>query len=84
MRLAKIFAIYFPTVLMAVSNPPPVPPAGVVERQIEQEYEVQKIDPEKQIPLLEIDIPEKKLDLGKGTIYLKKIVFEGRIIITLT
>ena len=77
MRFAKIIVLLFPSLLLAVSNPPPVPPAGVVERQIEQEYEVQKIDPEKQIPLLEIDIPEKKLDIGKGTVYLKKIIFEG-------
>ncbi|MBS0616159.1 MAG: ShlB/FhaC/HecB family hemolysin secretion/activation protein [Verrucomicrobia bacterium] len=77
MRLARFFLFFFPVILIGESNPPPVPPAGIVERQIEQEYEVQKIDPEKQVPLLEIDIPEKKLDLGRGSLHLKKVVFEG-------
>src|SRR5512146_1624310 len=77
MRLARFCLFFFPAYVLAVSNPPPVPPAGVVERQIEQEYEAEKVDPEKQVPLLEIDIPEKKLDIGKGTIHLKKVVFEG-------
>lgn len=84
MRLAKFCLFFFPACILAVSNPPPVPPAGVVERQIEQEYEVQKIDPEKQIPLIEIDIPEKQLDIGKGTLHLKQVTFEGNDVFSST
>lgn len=62
--------------LLAVSTPPP-PPAGIVERQIEAEYEAKEIDPEKEIPLLEIDIPDKCLDLGGLSVEVKKVLFMG-------
>ncbi|MDN3506697.1 MAG: ShlB/FhaC/HecB family hemolysin secretion/activation protein [Simkaniaceae bacterium] len=40
--------------------------AGVVERQIESEYDVSRIPPEKEVPLLEVDIPEKTYSLSDG------------------
>jgi hypothetical protein len=58
-----ILVSMIPLTLMASANKP-VPPAGVVDRQIELEYEAKEVDAEKQIPLLEIDIPEKKFDMG--------------------
>lgn len=63
-----------------MSTPPP-PPAGIVERQIEAEYEAEKIDAEKEIPLLEIDLPEKQLVLSGETVHIKRITFSGNEII---
>jgi hemolysin activation/secretion protein len=65
-----------PALLVASSNRL-VPPAGVVEREIESEYETIEIDPEKQIPLLEIEIPEEQLDLGGETAFIDSVEFSG-------
>jgi len=65
--------------LQAVSVPPP-PPAGIIERQIEEEYEAKKIDPEKEIPLLEVDIPEKQLDVGGQKIFIEQVEFSGNTV----
>lgn len=70
-----------PFTLMASANKF-VPPAGVVDRQIEQEYEAKEIKAEKQIPLLEIDIPEKRFDMGKGKTVIKRIEFDGNTVIS--
>lgn len=77
-KSSSIYGLFFlyPLVMWGASNPPPVPPAGVVERQIEQEYEVKEVKPHKEIPLLEFDLPSEQLDVGgeKITIYRVEIV----------
>ncbi len=75
MRFSAIIA-FAPFALLAVSTPPP-PPAGIVERQIETEYEAKEIEPEKEIPLLEIDIPDKQFDLSGISVEIRKVEFEG-------
>jgi len=52
--------------------PPPVPSAGVVERELEKEYEGRPLEPDKQVPAIQIDIPREKLKLPVG----KKVLVE--------
>jgi hypothetical protein len=47
---------------MAYAAPPPVPSAGVVERELEKEYKGKPLEPTKEIPSIQIDIPEERLD----------------------
>jgi len=75
-KLLKILIGLSPLSLLAVHTPPP-PPAGIIERQLEQEYDAKQVDPEKQIPLLEIDIPERQLDTGGMSVLISTIVFSG-------
>ncbi len=42
---------------------PPAPSAGIIERQIEQEYEAKPFEMDKDIPSIQIDIPKERLDL---------------------
>jgi len=70
-----IFAFYAGN---AFSQIIPSTSAGVIDRQIEQLYDAKKIEPEKEIPLLEVDVPEQQLKVSDGeTVYVKKVVFEG-------
>lgn len=61
---------------MALPNPR-VPPAGLAERQIEQEYEARKIEADKAVPLLEMDIPEDQLDVGDEKVTIEEVTFSG-------
>jgi hemolysin activation/secretion protein len=68
--------ILLPNIATGLASPR-IPPAGVVERQIEQEYEAEKIEAEKAIPLLEIDIPEDQLDVGDEKVSIEEVSFSG-------
>ncbi|MFS8563812.1 MAG: hypothetical protein LVR00_05660 [Rhabdochlamydiaceae bacterium] len=70
------FIFLFPSLAWALPNPR-VPPAGLAERQIEQEYEARKIEAEKAVPLLEIDIPEDQLDVGDEKVTIEEVTFSG-------
>lgn len=62
----------------ALSAPPPVPSAGVIERELEKEYEATPLSPEKQWPRIEIDIPEEKIDLPDGVfVKIEQVQFRG-------
>lgn len=55
--------------------------AGVIDRQIEEQYKAKEISPDKEIPILEIDIPDKKLEIQEGeTLFVKDVIFEGNTI----
>ncbi len=70
-----------PSLLLAVFVGPPSSSAGVVERQIEKEGESKEIETDKEIPLLEIEIPKQQLDLGGNrSIHVDGIAFEGNTI----
>ncbi len=57
---------------------PPAGAAGVVEKEIQREYSVGEISPEKEIPLLEVDVPELQLDLPEGiSVRINHIRLEG-------
>lgn len=70
-----------PLSLTASANKP-VPPAGVVDRQIELEYDAKEVDAEKQIPLLEVDIPEKTFDMGEESTLIQAVKFKGNTVIS--
>jgi hemolysin activation/secretion protein len=59
-----------------------VPPAGVVDRQIQEEYEAKEVEAEKQIPLLEIDIPEEQFDIGGEKALIKEVMFTGNTVVS--
>lgn len=70
------FFLFFLAHLAAI--PPPAPSAGVVEREIEKEYEGKPLESDKEIPAIKIDIPEDKLELPDGKkVYIKKIEVIG-------
>ncbi len=57
--------------------------AGVVERAVEQEFKVEEISPEKEVPLLEIDIPEETLDIPAGiSVHIESIVLKGNTVLS--
>lgn len=57
--------------------------AGVVERQIEQEYNVQEISPSKEVPFIEIEEPAEQLQLPDILrVSIEKIDFEGNTVFT--
>src|SRR5579864_8865315 len=70
-----------PLSLTASANKP-VPPAGVVDRQIELEYDAKEVDADKQIPLLEVDIPEKTFDMGEESTLIDSVKFKGNTVIS--
>jgi hemolysin activation/secretion protein len=57
--LLSLFAL--PSSFEAV--PPPVPSAGVVERDLEEQYEAIPVQPDRPFPDIEIDIPDDQLKL---------------------
>lgn len=79
-RISKYLLLTISPILLQAVTVPRSPPAGVLERQIEQEYEAKEIEPEKEIPLLEVDIPEQQLDLGGHTLFVESIEFSGNTI----
>ncbi len=54
---------------------PPATSAGVVEREIENDYNAKEIDLEKPTPLLEIEVPKEQLCLN-GNITVPVLAFE--------
>jgi hemolysin activation/secretion protein len=58
--------------------PPPVPSGGVIERQIEKEYEAEPLEIEKKNPDIQIDIPEEQLTIPSGAkIHVCKVEVRG-------
>ncbi len=52
--------------------------AGVVERQILAEYNIQTLSPQREIPLLEVDIPNEVLDIPVGiSAYVEHIIVKA-------
>lgn len=62
-RSSAIFFAFFLLGFHLYSAPPKVPAAGIVERQLEQEYEEEPLQPKRSIPSIQLDIPDEKLEL---------------------
>lgn len=63
--------------------PPPVPSSGVIERQIEKEYEAKPFELDRKVPDIKIDIPEEKLQLPEGRkVYICKVAVRGNKVIS--
>jgi hemolysin activation/secretion protein len=69
------------TSVVLASQAPPVPPAGVVDRQIEQEYEVKPVEPAREVPLLEFDLDEEELDVGDETVVIHSVDVAGNTVV---
>lgn len=77
----KLWLTLIPLTLLADTKPA-VPPAGVVERQIEQEYDVKEVEAQKAVPLLEIDIPEKEIDMGDAKVRIDAVEISGNTVLS--
>lgn len=81
MKFFYISLLLFPLLVVAV--PPPIPSAGIVEREIEKEYQGQGLELQPEIPSIEVDIPEERLDLPSDKkILIRKIQVEGNTVIS--
>lgn len=64
--------------LAAHLPPPPAPGAGVIEREIEKEYEASPLETAPAAPQVVIDIPEERLQVPSGKrVFLDAIVLQG-------
>ena len=71
-HLACLFFVFSQLVTQLRAIPPPAPSAGVVERQLEKDYEANPLESEKEMPAIQIDIPKEKLDIPDGKTVLVK------------
>ena len=78
---AAFLSLLVPSLVQAAFVTPPSGAAGVVERQIQEEYDTTQIPPEKEYPLIEIDEPADQLRLPDRVHFaLDNIEFEGNTV----
>jgi len=79
--MKKFLLIYFfwgMAALIGAPLPSPVPGAGVIERELEREYEAEPLEPGKEVPYLKIDIPAERLQMSDGVkVRVCEIQIEG-------
>lgn len=77
-----ISSLLLPSSIHAIFNPAPSDSAGVVERVIQSEYDGKQIPPERNIPLIEIDLPGEQLQFPKNLLSVKidQICFSGNTV----
>lgn len=85
-RLLLRFRSIFPTLLalpaLLPAIPPPLPSAGVVEREIEYVYETRPFELKGEMPAVEVDIPEARLDMPcDATVFIRQVVIEDSSVI---
>ena len=74
-------SLLFPSLSEAVFVRSPSSSAGIIEREIEQQYESKPVAPEKPVPLLEVEIPEEQLHVGDGeTLWISEVCFTGNTV----
>ncbi len=79
-NVLRILVLCFAVPLRAL--PPPVPGGGVIERQIEKEYEATPLELEKPLPPVQIDIPEEKLEMPEGvSVQVQCITIRGNRVV---
>lgn len=81
-RINHYFLLSLIPIALSASANKFVPPAGVVDRQIELEYEVKEVEAHKQIPLLEIDIPESQFEMGGEKARINAVKITGNTVIS--
>ncbi len=58
--------------------PPPLPSAGIVERELEREYEQEPLEPDKELPQVQIDIPKERLHLPRRKkVFIRNLKIQG-------
>jgi len=77
-RYTLYFLSLFPTVLSAAPLLVPSSSGGIIDKEIEQQYETKPISPEKEIPVVEVEIPEETLSKPYAKkVYIQKIQVGG-------
>ncbi|MBM3208150.1 MAG: ShlB/FhaC/HecB family hemolysin secretion/activation protein [Chlamydiae bacterium] len=62
-------------------TPPPASNAGIIDKEIQDQYEVNIFSPTKDIPVLDVDIPFQKFDLPEGiSVQINTFIFQGNTI----
>ncbi len=83
MRYFLLVCLVAPALGFAAYVGPPSSSAGVIEREIEKEYEAKEISPEKPVPSLEIEIPQEQLEVPDGEkVEIQKIEFTGNEVLS--
>lgn len=78
MRRSLIIIVFIFIWLPLAAEPPPAPAGGIIERQLEKEYETEPLEPEKKVPEIQIDIPEKQLEIPENEkIHICKVEVRG-------
>lgn len=81
MRKILVVAIFLSGILYAY--PPPVPGAGIIERELEEDYNGKPLLPDREIPAIQIDIPEERLSFPDGKkVFVKEIIVKGNCAIS--
>lgn len=76
--MVKSLAFFSLAAFSLSAIPPPVPSAGVIEREIEKEYEGKPLTPDKEIPDIQIDIPREKLVIpGAKRVFIEQVEIQG-------
>jgi hemolysin activation/secretion protein len=76
------FLLLFPILAFGAPLQVPSSSGGIIDKQIEKEYGEEEITPDKEVPLVEIDLPEKELDFSsKKTVQINKILLQGNSLI---
>ncbi len=80
-RYGLYFASIIPSMLAAAPLQVPSSSGGIIDKEIEQQYEVKPLSPDKEIPFVEVEIPEQTLDMPAfQKVFIKKIeVADGKI-----
>lgn len=74
----KFFVLFSFIASSLLGVPPSVPSSGVIERQIEKEYEEKPLEIEKKVPEIQIDVPKEQLKIPVGVkVYINKVKFQG-------
>lgn len=77
-RIALFLLVSFFWASSLWALPPPVPSAGVVERELEKEYESKPLEPTREMPAIQIEIPEEKLSIPDGKkVLIRSIEIRG-------
>ena len=77
-KILNYLSILFTLTIPLAAIPPRVPGAGVVERELEQEFEGQTISPDDRMNAIQIDLPEEKLEMPEGKkVFISHIDING-------
>ncbi len=67
--------------MFAATLPDPSAGAGIIERQLEEEYDAISVPKGKPIPLLKVDVPKEVLHIpDRAAIDVERVVFEGNTV----
>ncbi len=62
---------------LSAAGPPPAASAGIQERQVARQFNIQTLAPDSDIPLLEVDIPREVLNIPEGiSVYVENIAVQ--------